>query len=487
MTDPIHLPHAPHQTTLHASNDGAAESLLIRRAKAIMTGLDGTGMRHDVTALGGDLRIRDGRIAAIGRLDPLPGERVIDATGSVLMPGWVNTHHHLFQSLLKGIPAGIDCGLMTWLSKVPVAYRRHFDHEAVMRLAARVGLVELLLSGCTTVADHQYHYYPGMPFDASAAVFDEAEALGVRFVLCRGGQTMARAIDVNPPPQCRPETLEQFFAAVERDVHRYHDPGPFAMRRVVSAPTTPTWSVPVDHLKPIAQEARRLGIRLHSHLSETEDYVRFCHEVHGCSPVDFVARHGWIGEDVWYAHLVHLNPREIRTLAETGTGMAHCPQSNCRLGSGVAPVPAMLAAGVRVSLAVDGAASNEAADMFHEAHTAWLVHRAVAGAQALSAEAVLRMGTFGGAQVLGLEGVGTLAVGQAADLVVLPLNEPRQWGLHDPGIAPVASGAGRPSHVLCAGRLVVDEGIIPGLDMARLRAEAEAAVKVMQQAMEVMA
>jgi 8-oxoguanine deaminase len=457
-------------------------SVLIRNALAINTGLAGEAMRWDVATLGGDIRVDGPLITAMGRLQPLPGERVIDASGCVVMPGWVNTHHHLFQSLLKGIPAGINVGLIPWLSAVPVAYRRHFDHDAILRLAARLGMVELLLSGCTTVADHQYHYYPGMPFDASQAVFDEADQLGLRFVLCRGGQTIARAIDVNPPPQVRPETLDQFLASVERDVQRFHDPSPMAMRRMVSAATTPTWSVAVEHLKPLAQEARRLGIRLHSHLSETVDYVSYCREVHGCTPIEFVARHEWLGPDVWFAHLVHLTPAEIDQLVATGTGMAHCPQSNCRLGSGVAPAPAMFRAGGRVSLAVDGAASNEAADMFHEAHTTWMVHRAVGGASAVTAEEVLHMGTQGGAQVLGLDGVGTLAVGQAADLVVLPLNEPRQWGLHDVAMAPVVSGAGRPSHVLCHGRVVVDGGVIPGLDMTQLKADASAAVRAMQAA-----
>jgi len=251
---------------------------------------------------------------------------------------------------------------------------------------------------------------------------------------------------------------------------------------MVSAATTPTWSVAVEHLKPMAQEARRLGIRLHSHLSETVDYVSYCREVHGCTPIEFVARHEWLGPDVWFAHLVHLTPSEIEQLVATGTGMAHCPQSNCRLGSGVAPAPTMLRAGGRVSLAVDGAASNEAADMFHEAHTAWMVHRAVGGASSITAEEVLHMGTQGGAQVLGLDGVGTLAVGQAADLMVLPLNEPRQWGLHDVAMAPVVSGAGKPSHVLCHGRVVVDGGLIPGLDMDQLKADAFAAVQAMQAA-----
>ena len=185
---------------------------------------------------------------------------------------------------------------MPWLAAVPVAYRRHFDTEHALRIAARVGLVELLLSGCSTVADHQYHYWPGMPFDASAAVFDEAEKLGLRFVLCRGGQTQMRALtDQAAPPQVMPETLDAFLASVERDVQRFHEPGPMAMRRVVSAITTPNWSCKPDELKIMAREARRLGIRLHSHLSETYDYVRWAREVHGCTPMQFVEKHEWVG------------------------------------------------------------------------------------------------------------------------------------------------------------------------------------------------
>lgn len=453
--------------------------VLIRNATAIVTCLPGDAMRWDVAGQGGDLRIADGCITAIGRLAPEPGERVIDATDCVVQPGWVNTHHHLFQSLLKGIPAGIDLPLAGWLSTVSVAYRKHFDHEAIFRLAARIGLVELLMSGCTTVADHQYLNYPGMPYDPSAIVFDEAEKLGLRMVLCRGGQTLKRDVDVSPPPQCAPETLAQFFAAVERDVQRFHDPSPRAMRRVVSAPTTPTWSVPKDQLIPIAREARRLGIRLHSHLSETTDYVTYCRDVHGCTPVEFARRHEWLGPDVWFAHMVHLDASEIALLAETGTGIAHCPQSNCRLGSGIAPVPALLAAGVPVSLAVDGAASNEAADMANEAHTAWMVHRAAQGAAAITADEVLRLGTRGGAQVLGLD-VGTIDVGAAADIAVHALDQPRHFGLHDVAMASVVSGGGaRVRAVLVNGRVVLEGAAIPGLDVAALAAEARAAVRRM--------
>ena len=478
--------------------EAAAGTLLVRGADHLWTGLAGEAMRHRG---GCDIRVRDGVIEAIGSLEPRPGERVIDAAGCVIYPGWVNTHHHLFQSLLKGVPAGIDQPLVQWLAAVPVRYRRFFDHEEALRLAARIGLVELMLSGCTTVADHQYHLYPGMPYDASAAVFDEAAKLGVRLVLCRGGQTVARAMtDGAAPPQVAPVTLEAFLASVEHDVHRFHDPSPRAMRRVASAITTPNWSCRPEELVPLAREARRLGIRLHSHLSETFDYVRWAREVHGCTPLEFVERHEWLGPDVWFAHMVHLSDAEIARCAETGTGVAHCPQSNARLGSGIARVPEMLAAGVPVGLAVDGAASNEAADMLSEAHACWLLHRAdpragerggpwasrAAGRQpgghaaAMSVEDVVHVGTAGGARVLGLPGLGTLAVGQAADFAVHDLDDPRHFGLHDSAIGPVASGGRTMLRALvCDGRVVVEHGTIPGLDLAALRREAAALVRRM--------
>ncbi len=473
--------------------------LLVRGAAHLWTGLRGAAMR----ASGGcDLRIRGGVIADIGTLAPEPGERVLDAAGCVIYPGWVNTHHHLFQSLLKGIPAGIDLALVPWLTAVPVAYRRHFDREEAFRVAARVGLVELLLSGCTTVADHAYHYYPGLPFDASAALFDEAHELGLRFVLCRGGQTQARPLtDAAAPPQVAPETLDGFLASVERDVHRFHDPSPMAMRRVASAITTPTWSCRAEHLKPLAREARRLGIRLHSHLSETHDYVRWVREVHGCTPLQFVADHEWVGDDVWFAHMVHLADDELRLCAATGTGIAHCPQSNARLGSGIARIPEAMALGVPVSLAVDGAASNEAADMASEAHAAWLMHRADpraglraaapgemphalqpgGAAGAMTVEDVVHIGTAGGARMLGLGGVGTLQVGMAADLAIHDPREPRHFGLHDPAIAPVASGGRTPLRaVLVRGRVVVENDAISGLDLERLRDDAQRLVRGMR-------
>jgi cytosine/adenosine deaminase-related metal-dependent hydrolase len=450
-------------------------STLIRGADCVWTG----AARLDAAA-GNDIRICGARIEAIGRLTALPGETVVDARDKVVMPGWVNTHHHLFQSLLKGVPAGINQPLAGWLSAVPVHYRRGFDAEDIFRLAVRVGLVELLLSGCSTVADHQYHYYPGMPFDASAIAFDEAGRLGMRMVLARGGQTQNRAIDPNPCPQTAPETLDAFLQGVSDDAARFHDPSPLSMRRVVCAPTTPTWSVPVDQLKTIARHARALGLGLHSHLSETADYVHYCREVYHCTPVEFAQDHEWLGPDVWFAHMVHVSPAEIALLASTQTGIAHCPQSNGRLGSGVAPIADMLKAGVRVSLAVDGAASNEAADMLSEAHACWLLQRSAHGAGSLRVDDVVALGTRGGAQVLGLEDVGTLAVGMAADLVVYDLDQPCHVGIHDTGSAPVISGRAKVDALYIQGQLRVQGGVVPGLDMPSLRAQARAAVAVLR-------
>jgi 8-oxoguanine deaminase len=450
-------------------------SFLIRNANAIMTGLPGARAR----AGGSDIRVVGGVITAVGNLAPEPGEAVHDATDCVVYPGWVNTHHHLFQTLLKGIPAGIDLQLVPWLSAVPVAYRG-FVNEHTLRLAARIGIAELLLSGCTTVADHHYAYWPGMTYDASAILFEEAERLGVRFVLMRGGATKVREIDVNPPPEARPETLDGMLAAIERDVGRFHDPRGDAMRRVVLAPTTPTWSVHEHELPKLAAAARRLGIRMHSHMSESADYVAFCREVHNCLPLEFVERNDWLGPDVFFAHLVHVSPPEVAMLARTRTGMAHCPQSNCRLGSGIAPAPALFKLGGRVGLGVDGAGSNEAADMINETHAAWLVHRAMHGAASVTVEDAIHWGTAGGADILGLHRVGTIQPGMAADLMVYALDHPRYAGLHDPAVGPVAAGGqANIKFGFCNGRVVVAGGRIPGLDVPTMMADARAAVAKM--------
>ena len=450
--------------------------MLIRNSLGIMTGLSGERAR----SAGPDLRVDvDGRIAAIGRLDPLNGEKVVDATDCVIYPGWVNTHHHLAQTVLGGIPEAMNLPLMGWLTAVAYRFRRHFDRE-LLALAAELGLAQLLLSGCTTVADQHNLYWPGMDYDPAEVLFGAAERFGMRLVLCRGGATVRSTYDSDPAPA---ETVDGIVADVERLVRTQHDPGPEAKRRVAMAPSTPTFSVTPEELKPLARAARRLGVRLHAHLSETADYVQFCRAKFDRTPVAFVAEHEWLGEDVWFAHMVHLSPAEIRMLAETCTGIAHCAGSNARLGSGVAPVPELAAAGAPVSLGIDGSACNEPGDFISEAHACWYTHRAARGAGAASIEDVIHWGTRSGARVLGIDNIGSIEVGRAADLAVYDLAELRYAGLHDPLIGPVAS-AGRPKLRLATvqGRMVVENGQLPGVDVERLLARSREAVGKLRKA-----
>ncbi len=450
--------------------------LLIKGAAAVMTGHLGEAARAGAA----DIRIRDGVITEVAPgLAAEADEAVLDAAGCVVYPGWINTHHHLFQSVLKAVPDGINQPLFGWLGAVPYP-RLTRIRDRDLETAARVGLAELLLSGTTTCADHHYIYYAGLDAEMADVLFEVAGQLGMRFVLCRGGAT-EKGRHPGYPNDLESEALDQIVRDVQRLAERYHDASPRAMRRVVMAPTTPTFSVDPATLRELARAGRALGLRLHSHLSETADYVSYCREVHGCTPVQFCADNEWLGEDVWFAHMVHVADSELPLLAGTGTGIAHCPQSNCRLGSGIARAPEMARLGIPVSLAVDGAASNEAADMIQEAHCAWMVHRAIGGADAVTVEDVVHWGTRGGARVLGFPEMGLIAPGHAADLVVYDLDQPRYFGSHDPAVAPVAAG-GSPSlrYVLVDGRPRVVDGAIPGLDLAALRAEAAEVVAALR-------
>lgn len=459
-------------------------SLLIRNAAAILTGMRAQRARH----AGPDIRIRGARIEAVGALAPEANEPQIDATDCVVYPAWVNTHHHLAESLLKGLPAGINASLTDWLQAVPIRYRGRYS-ERSLRMAARIGLVELALSGCGTVADHNFVYYPDADFDASAILFEEAQALGLRFVLCRAGATLSRMQPAGPRDRWRPETFDAYLTDVERTAARFHDPAPDSFRRVVMGPTTPLFDFEPTQLRECARVARGWGLRLHTHLSETVSYQQVAREKFGMLPVEFMHAHDWLGPDVWLAHLVKLDAQEIALLGATRTGIAHCPQSNARLGSGIADLPALEAAGVRISIGVDGAGSNEAADMISEVHAAWLLQRArlgaaaqprfrggtaEGGAHAATVEDVVRWGSAGGAQVLGFAGLGELAPGHPADLAVYRLDQPRYLGLNDPAIGPVASG-GRPylRALLVGGRMVVENDTLPNLDLAQLAGQAK--------------
>ncbi|MEM9629066.1 MAG: amidohydrolase family protein [Pseudomonadota bacterium] len=427
----------------------------------------------DGTRLTGAVRVRQGMIAEIGALSPEEGERVVDARGAVVTPGLVNTHHHLFQSVLKAVPEGMNEGLDIWLQKCPYAFWPFMDAEA-LAVSARIGLAELVLTGATTVCDHHYLFAPQYDYDPAEILFAEAARFGVRFLLARGGNTKGRDYFDDPslPPAFK-EPAKDFLDSVNAAAAVWHDPSPLAMTRLALAPTTPLFNLEPEELPLFAEAARSLGLRLHSHLSENTTYVDYALRAFGQRPVPWLAEQGWTGPDVWYAHLVELDEGEVRHLAETGTAMAHCTQANARLGSGIAPADALHRQGGTVSIGVDGAGANEAADMGAAMYSAFATHRAAKGVGAVRAETVLNWASEGGARALGFEGIGRIAPGMAADIVLFDLSHPRHMGLHDPTLAPVITGAAQVRDSFVGGRPLVQDGRLPWLDLGELGKEAK--------------
>lgn len=440
---------------------------LIKGAIGILTGLPGEAARAS-----GDIRVTGGVIAELGTLQPLPGERVVDASGAVVTPGLVNAHHHLFQSVLKAVPEGMNAALAAWLRMVPYTYWDRIDEEA-LRVSATIGLAELALSGATTVADHHYFFSDRYDFDPCDVLFETADHFGIRFLLARGGATKARKFDGNDITPLPTEPFDTMIDRIGATAKRWHDPSPNALRRVAFGPTTPTFSLHQEELKPAAAAARAMGLRIHTHLSENMDYVDHTLGNYDKRPVHWLAEHDWLGPDVWFAHLVECEPDEVAVLAQTGTAMAHCPQANSRLGSGIAPADGLHAAGGIVSLAVDGAAANEAADMASALYHAFQVHRATKGVTATSAETVLQWATSGGAKALGFETIGTIEIGKQADIAIFDLGSPRYFGQHDRVLGPIISGGdARVRHSFVAGNPVVENHVLPWLDMDQLAADA---------------
>ncbi len=444
-----------------------------------------TGIAHGLTGdatgsrLSGAIRVRGGLIAEVGDLTPAPGERVVDASGCVVTPGLVNTHHHLFQSVLKAEVRGMNAALNDWLMRVPYTYWPHLDAET-LRVSATIGMAELALTGATTVADHHYLFPPSYDYDPAEVLFGVAERFGMRFCLARGGATKGRAFDDPAIPPAPVETIDGFLAGIEAAGARWHDPADFAMTRVAAAPSTPTFNLEIGELHEVAQTARAAGLKLHSHLSENMAYVEFTLAKYGKRPVAWLAEQDWLGPDVWFAHLVECDADEVALLADSGTGMAHCPQANARLGSGVAPADALHHAGGAVALAVDGAGANEAADMGAALYSAFSLHRASKGVAAVTAETALHWATQGGARVLGYDRIGTLAPGMAADIAIFDIAHPRNMGLHDPALAPMITGAATIRHSFVGGRQIVENGAIPGLDLPALAEEAGRVVSRLQ-------
>ena len=392
-----------------------------------------------------DIRIHNGIIAELGQnLLPEQGEEIIDASDCVIYPGFVNTHHHIAQSILKGIPAGINDGLGDWLANVPYRYWPQITPE-IMYSAAKLGFYELLRSGATTCADHHYLYHANSSMELEEAVWQAADEMGIRLVLCRGGATVKGTHKGLAKAGVEPESVELMLNRLESTRSRYHQEGEFAMRKLVVAPTTIAHSSIPSDLRLLSEYARSQKLRMHSHMLEVDFDNEQSLAKYGMGIVEFAQSCDWLGEDVWFAHLVKATERDIKLLAETKTGIAHCPTSNCRLGSGIAPVIAMEKAGMPISIGVDGSASAESGSMLQELNMTWLIHRAQNGPKATTLEQVLTWASKGGADILGLEGVGTIDVGYAADIVLYDINQPRLSSCHDLSMSPIM--AGEPSYI----------------------------------------
>jgi cytosine/adenosine deaminase-related metal-dependent hydrolase len=430
--------------------------LVIKNADVVVT-MDATRSEYDRT----DIHIRDGVILAVGQGLWAAGGEVIDARGCVVTPGLVNTHHHLYQTLTRAVPGGQDAFLFGWLKTLYPIWSRFGPEE--MFVSAQVGLAELALSGCTMTSDHLYLYPNGSRLDDTIAAASE---VGVRFHPTRGAMSIGESAGGLPPDNLverEPAILDDMIRVVDR----FHDPRPGAMVRVGLAPCSP-FSVSRELMRDTALLARDKGVMLHTHLAENDEDIAYSLAQFGCRPGQYAEDLGWTGVDVWNAHCVKLDSSEIELFARSLTGVSHCPCSNCRLGSGIAPVRAMRDAGVKVGLGVDGSASNDAGNLIAEARMALLLQRVARGADAMSAREALEIATLGGARVLGRDDVGSIEVGKRADLAVWDVSGIEAAGSWDPVAALVLCGLTRVRDLIVEGRKVVRDGQMMTLDLPRL-------------------
>jgi 8-oxoguanine deaminase len=433
-----------------------ARTLLARHAEVLVTMDDARREIRD-----GALFIRGNRIEQVGATCDLPGEAdtIIDLAGHVVLPGLVNTHHHMFQSLTRAVPAAQDCELFGWLQALYPVWAR-LTPEAI-RISALTAMAELMLSGCTTSSDHLYVFPGGSRLDDT---IDAAGEIGLRFHAMRGAMSLGQSRG-GLPPDALVEDEDAVLADARRVIEAHHDSGRLAMVRVGVAPCSP-FSVSEDLMRETAALARSYGVGLHTHLAESGNDVAFSRERYGRTPAEYAEALGWTGRDVWHAHCVQLDAPGIALFARTGTGVAHCPCSNMRLGSGIAPVRRMRDAGVHVALGVDGSASNDGGQMLGEARQALLLARLGGDPGALAARDVLEMATRGGAAVLARDDIGVLAADMAADFAAFDVSGLLHAGaLHDPVAALVFCGAGNVRHSVINGRVVVQDGRLSTLDL----------------------
>ena len=435
-----------------------ANTLLVHHAERLVTMDAG---RREIAD--GAVFARDGVIEAVGPSDALPAtaDTVIDARDHVVLPGLVNTHHHMYQTLTRALGPVQDATLFPWLQGLYPVWARLTPE--MLHASTQLAAAELLLSGCTTSSDHLYLFPNGCRLDDT---LDAATEAGIRFHAARGAMSVGASAGGLPPDEVV-EDEDAILADTERLIARHHDAARFAMRRIVVAPCSP-FSVSPRLMRESAALARRHGVHLHTHLAENDSDIAYTREQFGCTPAEYAEQLGWLGPDVWHAHCVKLDEAGIRRFAATGTGVAHCPGSNMRLGSGIAPIRAMRDAGVPVALAVDGSASNDSGHLLAELRLALLLQRVARGAGAMSAREMLEMGTLGGARVLGRDDIGALAPGMAADLIGVPLADVALAGADDPVAAMLLCQVPRVGFGVVGGRPVVRDGELQTLDLPAL-------------------
>ena len=435
-------------------------TLLLRHAERLLC-MDDAGRE----IADGALFARDGVIEAIGTTEQLPrdADRVIDLRGQVLMPGLVNTHHHLYQNLTRLMPRAQDAALFGWLRALYPVWAQ-LTPEA-FRISAQIGIAELLLSGCTTCADHQYIFPKGSRLDDS---IEAARATGIRFHALRGSMSVGESAG-GLPPDSLVEDEETILADSERLIDRWHDPSPASRIQVALAPCSP-FSVSPELMRETATLARRRGVRLHTHLAENTEDLRYSRERFNCSPGEYAEELGWLGEDVWHAHCVQLDEADTARFANSGTAVAHCPCSNLRLASGIAPVTKLLAAGVPVSLGVDGSSSNDSGHLLAEARQALLLQRLREGADSCSVRQILGIATRGGARTLGRDDhLGQLRVGFQADCTAFAVDDLWHAGsVHDPVASLLLCHSTPANLTVVGGEILVEAGRLTRLDIEPL-------------------
>ncbi|WP_161867279.1 8-oxoguanine deaminase [Pseudomonas yangonensis] len=439
----------------------AATRIWIKNPLAIFTA-------NDLDASGG-LVIEDGRISEVlgaGRQPSTPCQQVFDAREHVVLPGLINTHHHFYQTLTRAWAPVVNQPLFPWLKTLYPVWARLTPEK--LALASKVALAELLLSGCSTAADHHY-LFPGGLEHAIDVQVEAVRELGMRAMLSRGSMSLGED-DGGLPPQHTVQSGETILADSQRLIGQYHERGEGAQIQIALAPCSP-FSVTRDIMRASAELADELDVRLHTHLAETLDEEDYCLRQFGLRTVDYLESVGWLGPRTWLAHGIHFNPEEIVRLGAAGTGVCHCPCSNMRLASGICPVHDLEAAGVPVGLGVDGSASNDASNMILEARQALYIQRLRYGAEAITPERALGWASKGSAKLLGRSDIGELAVGKQADLALFKLDELRFSGSHDPIAALLLCGADRADRMMIGGTWRVIDGQIEGLDVAQLIAD----------------